>query len=100
MNHWQKKQAFITFCGMVPEYLEYCIKALHYIRNFSDFNINLFCSWFGLEKKRHVLVMELLGLNLMELLHFCDGRFSLKTVCMLAVQVCILRNVGDVENLR
>lgn len=44
-------------------------------------------SWFGQEYKRNVLVMELLGPNLLDMLKYCDGRFSMKTACMLAVQV-------------
>ncbi|OQV14065.1 Casein kinase I isoform alpha [Hypsibius exemplaris] len=43
--------------------------------------------WYGQEHGRHFLVTELLGPNLMDFLHFCDGKFTLKTVCMLAVQI-------------
>ncbi|XP_055351138.1 casein kinase I-like [Paramacrobiotus metropolitanus] len=43
--------------------------------------------WFGKGAQRNFLVMELLGPSLLDLFHYCHGRFTLKTVCMLAVQI-------------
>jgi hypothetical protein len=43
--------------------------------------------WFGVEGDYNVLVMELLGPNLEELLDFCGRKFSLKTLMMLADQI-------------
>jgi len=42
--------------------------------------------WFGVEGDFNVLVMELVGPSLTELLEFCHGRFDSKTVMMLAHQ--------------
>lgn len=43
--------------------------------------------WYGAEGDFRVLVLDLLGPNLQQLLAFCGGRFSLKTVLMLADQM-------------
>lgn len=43
--------------------------------------------WYGSEGNYNVMVMDLLGPSLDELLAFCNGRFSLKTVLMLADQM-------------
>jgi serine/threonine protein kinase len=42
--------------------------------------------WYGVEGDFNVLVMDLAGPSLSELLDFCHGRFSLKSVLMLADQ--------------
>jgi casein kinase 1 len=50
--------------------------------------------WYGVEGDYNVLVMDLLGPSLSELLDYCHGRFSLKTVLMLADQmICRLEFV-------
>lgn len=43
--------------------------------------------WFGIEGDYNVLVMDLLGKSIEELLHQCHGKLSLKTVLMLADQM-------------
>jgi len=43
--------------------------------------------WYGVEGPYNVLVMDLLGKNLEELLRMCGGNFSLKTVLMIADQM-------------
>lgn len=43
--------------------------------------------WFGREGEYQVLVMDLLGSNLEELLQDCDHKFKLRTVLMLAGQM-------------
>ncbi|RDI87733.1 ATP-dependent bile acid permease [Venturia inaequalis] len=43
--------------------------------------------WFGHDCEFRALVFELLGPNLQDLLNYCRGRFSLKTVLMLADQL-------------
>lgn len=46
--------------------------------------------WFGVDGDYNFLVMDLLGPSLEDLLKFCGGRFSLKTVLMLAEQMASL----------
>ncbi|KAL0615296.1 Casein kinase I isoform alpha-like [Plecturocebus cupreus] len=43
--------------------------------------------WYGQEKDSNVLVMDLLGPSLEDLFNFCSGRFTMKTVLMLADQM-------------
>lgn len=43
--------------------------------------------WYGAEGEYQVLVMDLLGNNLEELLMDCEYKFSLRTVLMLAGQM-------------
>jgi len=43
--------------------------------------------WYGVEGDYNVLVMDLVGPSLSELLDYCHGRFTMKTVLMLADQL-------------
>lgn len=45
--------------------------------------------YFGREDAYNVLVMDLVGPSLEDLLHYCNGTFSLKTVCMLAQEMLL-----------
>lgn len=45
------------------------------------------CRWYGVEGDFNVLVMDLVGPSLSELLEYCHGRMSVKTVLMLADQM-------------
>jgi hypothetical protein len=40
--------------------------------------------WFGIEGDYRTLVIELLGKTLEDLFQYCNNKFTLKTVCMLA----------------
>lgn len=45
--------------------------------------------YFGAVDNYNVLVLELLGPNLDDMFRLCRGRFSLKTVCMLAQEMLL-----------
>ena len=46
--------------------------------------------WFGMNGGGQVLIMDKLGANLDQLHRICRGKFSLKTVCMIAVRLVSL----------
>ena len=45
--------------------------------------------YFGKEGNYNVMVMDLLGPSLEDLFNYCNRRFSLKTVCMLAREMIL-----------
>jgi len=43
--------------------------------------------WSGIEGEYSVMVMELLGPSLEDFFQFCKRRFSVKTTCILAIEI-------------
>ena len=43
--------------------------------------------YYGIESSYNVLVLELLGSSLEDLFEMCQRKFTIKTVCMLAIQM-------------
>ena len=62
--------------------------AISYSYNiFADFNYKVGIPnlhWFGVEEDFYVLVIDVLGPSLEDLFKFCNKKFSLKTVLMIA----------------
>ena len=46
---------------------------------------------YGFSGDHNVLVMELLGKSLEDLFQQCGGKFSLKTVCMIGLQIVFFK---------
>ena len=63
----------------------------HEYKLYSLFNKNVkgICNilWYGKNSELQILIMDKLGPSLNELFLFCDNKFSLKTTCMIAIQM-------------
>ncbi|OCH92532.1 kinase-like protein, partial [Obba rivulosa] len=54
--------------------------------------------WHGDDRKASIMVMEQLGPTLNQLRRFCRGRFSMKTICMLSLQM-VYRNFWRITQI-
>lgn len=63
------------------EYEVKLYKSMHKVRGIPNIK------WYGSFDDKKILIMEFLGPSLDDLLEFCGGKFSLKTVCMIALQL-------------
>ena len=50
-------------------------------------------------REGNVIVMDKLGPNLSELLKVCRGHFSMKTICMLAIQMVGISSRPNIQNM-
>ncbi|MBA0600000.1 hypothetical protein Gorai_006199 [Gossypium raimondii] len=56
--------------------------------------------WFGVEGEYNVMVIDLLGPSLEDLFNYCNRKFSLKTVLMLADQLVYIIDYGLAKKYR
>lgn len=55
--------------------------------------------WFGVEGEYNVMVIDLLGPSLEDLFNYCNRKFTLKTVLMLADQFVSIHSYSQLTNL-